>query len=198
MRTVVLDWENGQDGLTMPEDTKEKGWCRRYLPAILVILLVALSAYALYYLNGDSFDLKNREFIIVVTGSMDGEDTGYEIGSIPVDSLIVVERVGHDRISSLEIGDVVAYRNGSMLIVHRLVSIDNDNETMVLKGDVNTSTETVSFSDVVGKVVDVHPAIGKAMTLLRTKAVFILVELACLALVLFSIREIIQIVREED
>ena len=198
MRTVVLDWENGQDGLTMPEDTKEKGWCRRYFPAILVILLVALSAYALYYLNGDSFDLKNREFIIVVTGSMDGEDTGYEIGSIPVDSLIVVERVGHDRISSLEIGDVVAYRNGRMLIVHRLVSIDNDNETMVLKGDVNTSTETVSFSDVVGKVVDVHPAIGKAMTLLRTKAVFILVELACLALVLSSIREIIQIVREED
>ena len=198
MRTVVLDWENGQDGLTMPEDTKEKGWCRRYLPAILVILLVALSAYALYYLNGASFDLKNREFIIVVTGSMDGEDTGYEIGSIPVDSLIVVERVGHDRISSLEIGDVVAYRNGSMLIVHRLVSIDNDNETMVLKGDVNTSTETVSFSDVVGKVVDVHPAIGKAMTLLRTKAVFILVELACLALVLSSIREIIKIVREDD
>lgn len=198
MHIIVLNQENGQDGLTMPEDTKEKGRCRRYLPAILVILLVALSAYALYYLNGDSFDLKNREFIIVVTGSMDGEDTGYEIGSIPVDSLIVVERVGHDRISSLEIGDVVAYRNGSMLIVHRLVSIDNDNETMVLKGDVNTSTETVSFSDVVGKVVDVHPAIGKAMTLLRTKAVFILVELACLALVLSSIREIIQIVREED
>ena len=198
MRTVVLDWENGQDGLTMPEDTKEKGWCRRYLPTILVILLVALSAYALYYLNGDSFDLKNREFVIVVTGSMDGEDTGYEIGSIPVDSLIVVERVSHDRISSLEIGDVVAYRNGSMLIVHRLVSIDSDNETMVLKGDVNTSTETVSFSDVVGKVVDVHPAIGKAMTLLRTKAVFILVELACLALVLSSIREIIKIVREDD
>lgn len=198
MHIIVLNQENGQDGMTMPEDTKEKGRCRRYLPAILVILLVALSAYALYYLNGDSFDLKNREFVIVVTGSMDGEDTGYEIGSIPVDSLIVVERVGHDKISSLEIGDVVAYRNGSMLIVHRLVSIDNDNETMVLKGDVNTSTETVSFSDVVGKVVDVHPAIGKAMTLLRTKAVFILVELACLALVLSSIREIIQIVREED
>lgn len=198
MHIIVLNQENGQDGMTMPEDTKEKGWCRRYLPAILVILLVALSAYALYYLNGNSFDLKNREFVIVVTGSMDGEDTGYEIGSIPVDSLIVVERVGHDRISSLEIGDVVAYRNGSMLIVHRLVSIDNDNETMVLKGDVNTSTETVSFSDVVGKVVDVHPAIGKAMTLLRTKAVFILVELACLALVLSSIREIVKIVREED
>ena len=198
MHIIVLNQENGQDGLTMPEDTKKKGWCRRYLPAILVILFVALSAYALYYLNGDSFDLKNREFVIVVTGSMDGEDTGYEIGSIPVDSLIVVERVSHDKISSLEIGDVVAYRNGSMLIVHRLVSIDNDNETMVLKGDVNTSTETVSFSDVVGKVVDVHPAIGKAMTLLRTKAVFILVELACLALVLSSIREIIQIVREED
>ena len=198
MHIIVLNQENGQDGMTMPEDTKEKGRCRRYLPAILVILLVALSAYALYYLNGDSFDLKNREFVIVVTGSMDGEDTGYEIGSIPVDSLIVVERVSHDKISSLEIGDVVAYRNGSMLIVHRLVSIDNDNETMVLKGDVNTSTETVSFSDVVGKVVDVHPAIGKAMTLLRTKAVFVLVELACLALVLSSIREIIQIVREED
>lgn len=198
MHIIVLNQENGQDGMTMPEDTKEKGRCRRYLPAILVILLVALSAYALYYLNGDSFDLKNREFVIVVTGSMDGEDTGYEIGSIPVDSLIVVERVGHDKISSLEIGDVVAYRNGSMLIVHRLVSIDNDNETMVLKGDVNTSTETVSFSDVVGKVVDVHPAIGKAMTLLRTKAVFILVELACLALVLSSIREIVKIVREED
>lgn len=198
MHIIVLNQENGQDGMTMPEDTKEKGRCRRYLPAILVILLVALSAYALYYLNGDSFDLKNREFVIVVTGSMDGEDTGYEIGSIPVDSLIVVERVGHDKISSLEIGDVVAYRNGSMLIVHRLVSIDNDNETMVLKGDVNTSTETVSFSDVVGKVVDVHPAIGKAMTLLRTKAVFILVELACLALVLSSIREIIKIVREDD
>lgn len=198
MHIIVSNQENGQDGMTMPEDTKEKGWCRRYLPAILVILLVALSAYALYYLNGDSFDLKNREFVIVVTGSMDGEDTGYEIGSIPVDSLIVVERVSHDRISSLEIGDVVAYRNGSMLIVHRLVSIDNDNETMVLKGDVNTSTETVSFFDVVGKVVDVHPAIGKAMTLLRTKAVFILVELACLALVLSSIREIIKIVREDD
>ena len=198
MHIIVLNQENGQDGMTMPEDTKEKGWGRRYLPAILVILLVALSAYALYYLNGDSFDLKNREFVIVVTGSMDGEDTGYEIGSIPVDSLIVVERISHEKISSLEIGDVVAYRNGSMLIVHRLVSIDNDNETMVLKGDVNTSTETVSFSDVVGKVVDVHPAIGKAMTLLRTKAVFILVELACLALVLSSIREIIQIVREED
>lgn len=174
------------------------GGHRKYLPAISVILLVALSAYALYDLNGDSFDLKDRDFIIVVTGSMDGTDTGYEIGSIPVNSLVVMEHIDRDEISSLKIGDVVAYRSGNALIVHRLVSMDDETEMMILKGDVNSSSETISFSDVEGKVVDVHPAIGNAVSLLRTKAAFVLVELACFALVLSSLRDIVRILKEEE
>lgn len=127
-----------------------------------------------------------------------GGEFDYPIGSIPVNSLVIIQELDYDDLSSLKIGDVVAYRQSDNLIVHRLVSIDFDSETMILKGDANTTSETVEFTQVVGMVIDVHPVVGEIIMLLRSKVVFILVELACLFLVITCIRDILRILKETE
>ena len=184
----------------MPEGFFRVGGGQAGLAILSAVLILVVSAYALYDINADSFQFSDREYVLVVTGSMatGGGEFDYPICPIPVNSLVIIQELDNDDLSSLKIGDVVAYRQGDNLIVHRLVSIDFDSETMVLKGDANTTSETVEFTQVVGMVIDVHPVVGEIIMLLRSKMVFILVELACLFLVITCIRDILRILKETE
>lgn len=140
-------------------------------------------------------DLRDTEMRLVVTGSMDGEPTDFPISTIPVNSLVVIRHVDPD---SFEIGQVIAYSSDGMVIVHRVIDIDEEKRELRLKGDANKTFEIVSYDDVIGYVVGVSPFLGKLMMFLRSNAVLVIAFIACSLLVVYSVREIIRIMREEE
>ena len=46
----------------------------RPLTAIAIVAIIAISAVAFYHFNGDSFDITDRQLVLVVTDSMDGDE----------------------------------------------------------------------------------------------------------------------------
>lgn len=168
---------------------------RRRLLVIAVLLVMVVGGLA--WLNGGSIDPTDKEYYVVVSGSMDGEDTGYDIGNIPVESLIVVQELDEDEIAASLPGDVLAYRSGSAVVAHRVISVDTEDRTVTVRGDMNTTSETVSFDIVAGKVVAVHPWIGKLMVLMTNRTAYIVAELVCTIVMVSCIRDIMNILRED-
>jgi len=80
------------------------------------------------------------------------------------------------------VGDIVVYRSGQSLTVHRIVARDGD--LITTQGDANNTTdEPVSISAVKGAVVLRIPLLGTLIKLMKNPAVEILLLLAaCLLL----------------
>lgn len=97
---------------------------------------------------------------VVLSGSMEP--------SIKVDELIIVKET-----PAYEVGDVVVYQNGKMLIVHRIVALDE--ETVTTRGDANNTDDApVALSQVKGKVIAHIPHVGALVRLLKTPVATIL------------------------
>ena len=170
---------------------KPRGGGRALLLSVLVIILLLIPAYAVYDLNGHSLDFSDREIVLVVTGSMDAGETDNEISTIPVDSLVMVEHLDQDGISELKIGDVIAFDDGKLLIVHRIVGFENGN--IITKGDANKSTETVDPDDVVGKVVGVSHVLGQITAFVKSGDVILVLMGLCVVVILLSIWDLLRL-----
>ena len=163
----------------------------------MVCVVLVSSAYAVYSLNGDSFDIRDSEIRLVVTGSMDGEPTDHPISTIPVNSLVVIRHIDPDSFD-FKIGQVLAYGSDGMVIIHRVIDIDEENRELRLKGDANKTFEIVSYDDVIGEVVGVSPLLGKLMMGMRSNMVLAIAFVACSVLIVYSVREIVRHLREEE
>ena len=94
---------------------------------------------------------------VVLSGSMEP--------TLMVDDLIIVKAE-----ESYEVGDVVVYQNGKMLVVHRIV--DMDTETVTTRGDANNVDDAaISLTQVKGKVIAHIPHVGQLVRMLKTPAV---------------------------
>ena len=102
---------------------------------------------------------------MVLTGSMEPTIS-------PDDLIVVAEQESYD------VDDIVVYQSVSMLVVHRI--IDMDEETVTTKGDANNTTdEPVKRSAIKGEVVAVIPMLGTVFKLLKTPtATIVLLALA--------------------
>lgn len=97
---------------------------------------------------------------VVLSGSMEP--------AISVDDLILVKAE-----ENYEIGDVVVYQTGKMLVVHRIVAMDG--ESVTTRGDANNVDDgAVALTQVKGKVVAHIPKVGAAVRLLKTPAATLL------------------------
>lgn len=105
------------------------------LALFLIPLLIFLSLYV--------------DFYIVVTDSM--------VPAIHPGSLVVTVRVSP---FDVKIGDVLAVRQGDIVVVHRVVGIDMLQGVFVLKGDNAPGTQIVRPQDVLGRVAIVIPYVG--------------------------------------
>ena len=160
-----------------------------------VVVLVALSAYAFYDLNGHSLDPFDREARLVVTGSMDGGQTDYGISTVPKGSLVMIRHVDpYD--FDFNVGQVIAYGSGSIVVTHRVIAVDPDRHELRLKGDANKTFEIVSYDDVIGEVVGVSPFLGKVVSALKSTFVLIVAFLACAAIMAYSVCDIVRYYRE--
>ena len=108
---------------------------------------------------------------VVLSGSMEP--------TLSVNDLVIV----HEQ-DSYEVGDIVVYQDGNMLVIHEIRSI-NGNE-IITKGEANdVEDEPISVSDIKGKATFHIPFAGMLVRFLKTPVGFILIIAA--AIVLFEI-----------
>lgn len=102
------------------------------------------------------------ENLAVLSGSMEPK--------ISVGSMVIVQDVDPN---DLEVGDIITYKiSDTTLVTHRIVSIDQDAQEIVTKGDANDviDGEPVSFSNVVGKLFISIPFLGYISIYMQGKA----------------------------
>lgn len=120
-----------------------------FIVAVAVIIAAVLLAAKLFGLQG----------FTVESNSM--------APAYPVDSFIFVKETEPGEIKA---GDVVTYvfNNDGLLVTHRVVSVDAENQTFVMKGDNNNVADPapVMWGNVVGKVVFGVPKVGAVMRVL--------------------------------
>ena len=102
---------------------------------------------------------------VIATGSM-------EPMIMPGD-VILVKKVDNESVRNLEIGDVIQFERGNILISHRIMEVKEEegNKCYKTKGDNNSVADgdLVKLEDVKGTIVKVVPKIGWPTLLLKSK-----------------------------
>lgn len=157
--------------------TKILALCRRIVLAIVAVI-IGLRVYAW---NAESL-VGNRMPMpfgygaaVVLTGSM--EPTYY------VDDVIFAKEA-----EEYFVGDVVVYQDGDMVIVHRVVAVDE--ETIQTQGDANNiADEPIAIALVKGKVIGHIPSMGGLVRFLKNPAAVVGILAAAVFLMEFSYRK---------
>ena len=154
--------------------------------ALACALLLLLPAVAVWDLNGDSFDLTDRQLVLVVTDSMDGDNHEYDIGSFPANTLVMVEHLNNQEKRFLRVGDVISYYDDDILQHHRVIQVNSG--SVYVHGDNNHSTEIVPYDSINGKVVGTNWIVGHAIVFIEQNFLLFLgsMFLICAALVVYS------------
>ena len=91
---------------------------------------------------------------VVLTGSMEP--------AIMADELIVVQAR-----QDYEVGDIVVYQSGRILVVHRIVSLDG--ETVTTRGDANNAADApIRPEHIKGRVIAHIPHVGRLVRIAKT------------------------------
>jgi len=164
-----------------------KAWTMRIVWTIVILATLLLATYIVYDLNGHSLDLTNREVLLVITDSMDGDETEYEIASFPKDTVIVIKHLSYEELYGIEVGDVISFKIlDGRLNHHRVVALhldDPEGPWIECCGDNPTyhSTDQVPLKDINGKVVGTSVPIGHLVTFLKGNFLLVIALLAAFA-----------------
>ncbi len=105
----------------------------------------------------------------------------------PVNSLVIVENVEDNE---LQIGDVITFQlnDSDVLVTHRIVDIDYTNQTITTKGDANNTVDasTISYSEVIGKVILGIPLAGGILRIITASENRIFIIGCIVVLFMFS------------
>ena len=95
-------------------------------------------------------------------------------------------------ISEVEVGDVVAYSLSGYTIIHRVVSIDDERNTVYTKGDTNYAAEEISADQVYGKVTGVSTTLGFFVGLAKDRLVLLGAMCLCVIVIALSMADIVR------
>ena len=148
---------------------------RKIFILCIVAVLAVSSAFIFYDLNGKSFSLSDRQVVLIVTDSMDGDVNDYKIHSFPKDTVVMVQHLSDEEKKNIQIGDVLSFRQGNIINHHRVVDISQiDSGYVITKGDNAQTTEVVALSDVNGEVIGSNHWLGMVFTFVKEYYVFII------------------------
>ncbi|MBR6806883.1 MAG: signal peptidase I [Clostridia bacterium] len=158
----------------MKQSPKRKFSLKSALRFLLIILCGIILGVNVYLANANSL-VGNKlptpfgyGAAVVLSGSMEPE--------LSKGDLIIVRET-----EDYSLRDVVVFQDADSLVVHRIVDMDED--TVTTKGDANgAADEPVKTSSLKGKVVFSLPAVGSAVSFLKTPIGIILVLAAAIAL----------------
>ena len=136
---------------------------KKFLPVlrmiflIVVCMVVGLKIYAwnARSLTGNALPMPfGYGAAVVLTGSMEP--------TIMADELVIVQAQ-----ENYEIGDVVVFQTGKILVVHRIIAMDE--ETVTTQGDANNVADApVDLAHIKGRVIRHIPNVGTAVRILKT------------------------------
>ena len=145
----------------------------KVLKILMAVIVSVLIGYNLYLINAQVVLHEKLPMpfgygtAVVVSNSM--------YPYLEINDLIIIEKT-----NDYEVGDVIVYDDGSVLVVHRLVEIDD--KTFVAKGDANDSNDReYSVNLIKGEVVKIIPNMGVIQEFLANP----FVKLAGLAIAFF-------------
>jgi len=156
-------------------------WTSKLLLIACVCMIVA-GVSVVYDLNGNSMDFSNRQMVLVVSDSMDGEEDRYDVDSFQANTLVMIEHVPDNEVRFLRVGQVLSYYDGSTLIHHRIIQVNDD--SFYVKGDNGHSTDKVMFGDVNGVVVGTNSWIGSILSWFSNNFLLFLGAMFALSIVL--------------
>lgn len=195
-----------------------------YLFLALAIVAVVLTVASKRDVDG-AVSLFGYQMRVVTSDSMAEceltDVSGYEIGSIPIRSMVFVEKVPEDAAeanewySKLKVGDVLTFRyvyTNQVTITHRIVAIE-EKETggylIELAGDnrnsesgqllqiIDTSIED-STNYVIGKVVGQNYPLGYLISLLKEPiGIVLIVIVPCFLVILYEVIRIVSVVNAD-
>jgi signal peptidase I len=168
------------------------------ISAVFAVAIISFAAYSMYDLNGKSFNFSDSEVRWIVSGSMDADPQPYDIKTIPSNSLVMIRHLSQDEVADLQVGDVIAFRSGSILITHRIVSVDQENRYFITQGDANSSPDApVSFDRVTGKIVGVSHWMGIVVHILRDYTISVVLGTIGVVSGIVAVKSSLKIMREE-
>lgn len=141
---------------------------KKFPPILRTLLLIAVSLVLginLYSWNARSLTGNALPMpfgygaAVVLSGSMEP--------TIMTDDLIIVQEA-----ESYEIGDIVVFQSGSMLVVHRIV--DMDAELVTTRGDANNTDDApIAKMYIKGRVIGKVSGVGNLIRVIKSPAVTI-------------------------
>jgi hypothetical protein len=170
---------------------RQEGVCKEYGTvtkwkaiawAIVIIILVSASLYAFYQFNGKSLDFTNRQVLLIVTDSMDGDVTEYEIDSFPSNTFVMIKHLTDEEKLQLQIGDVISFHYNGDLIHHRIIETHFDKGYLITHGDNTHANETVPLSDINGKVVGTNHWFGEVVSWVKAHFLYLIAAIAIFAI----------------
>lgn len=133
-------------------------WLRRKGTILVNLLLLAAAAFAILLLIPKA---RGMQTYAVMSSSMEP--------ALAVGSMIYVAPCG--RAEDISEQDIIAYRSGRSLVVHRVILADHGRQSFLTKGDFNKEADEfpVPFQDVLGKVSFCIPYAGYILMLIQGK-----------------------------
>ncbi len=145
------------------------------MKAVLLIAVALVAAYVFYDFNGNSFDPSDRQVLLIVTDSMDGDVEGFDIDSFPRNTYIMIQKLDQDEIvEKVEVGDVLSFRQGDKLNHHRVIETHFDEGYVVTKGDNAPLPETVKLEKINGEVIGANHWLGSVASEMKEHYIAVL------------------------
>ena len=145
---------------------------------IIIIFLLIIIVRASVFKQNDIFGYK-----VYVIGSGSMEPTIY------TEDVVIVKKE-----KQIKINDVIAFKEGNTVIVHRVIDIANENNSQLYKtkGDNNNVEDEkyISESNIEGTVKATIPKVGKASSYIREHMIIIIAIFAIL-IILILMKELI-------
>lgn len=145
-------------------------WITKLITVILAVLLICniyiLVARTVFHVPHPSvFGYSNA---VVLSGSMEP--------AINVNDMVLI----HEE-QEYQVGDIVMYEHGDMLVTHRIIDINDDG--YILKGDANNTDDgLIPETLLVGKVVFIIPKMGVLIEIAQTPLGMFILMLICYGL----------------
>lgn len=155
----------------------------QYVFRIMIFLIISLVVGLTFYtinarrINGERLVMPfNKTIAVVLTGSMEP--------TIGVNDLIVVEKT-----NDYVVNDIVVYQSGSMLVVHRIISIDGEMVTTAGDGNDGAEDEPIHIKNINGEVVNIIPHLGLVLKIVKSPIGLIIIGGLSIFLLILSYKK---------
>ena len=164
------------------EPVKRRNGKKTIIVLAVAVIIASFCAYTFHDLNGRSFDISDRQVLLIVTDSMDGNVTEYDIDSFPPNTFVMVKHLSEEEKLALKVGDVISFWYGSILDHHRIIETNFASGTVTTHGDNTHSNETVKLSEINGQVVGTNHWLGEVVNFVKNNFLIVLALIAGFAI----------------